>query len=150
MHVLKVLFKIAWVMLASIFFLSFFFFLHWYLPSMKSFLKTNAIPFPCVNQETNLNFFSPPAVSPCWSTSKQRYKKENCITFFPEDESIGWFTWMSPACSGCTVYFTIQAKELHMWMLSLGSTSRCFLCLAAWILQMQSVCEQVQNNIYYL
>lgn len=116
-----------------------FFFLNWYLPSMKSFFHVWIRKPIWISSPPHLLYHhvdQQPSKDP----------KENCITFFPE-ESIGWFTWMSPACSGCTVYFTIQAKELHMWMLLLGSTSRCFLCLAAWLLQMQSVCGQVQNNI---
>lgn len=60
-------------MLASIFFLSFFFSSLLFAKHEEPLKNNSAILFPCGNQKTTLDFSPPPALSPCQSLSEQRH-----------------------------------------------------------------------------
>lgn len=155
MHVLKVLFKIdclkliEWCLPAYSFCLFLiYFFLNWYLPSMKSFLKTTMLYLSHVwIRKTNLNFFSPTCFITMWINIQAENTKENCITFFTR-RWVNWLVHLNESCMQrlyCLFYHSSQ-RVAHVDAVT-GFTFKMFLCLAAWILQMQSVCGQVQNNI---
>lgn len=125
-------------MLASIFFLSFFFLIGicqaWRASSM------------CESENQFEFLFPQPALSPCWSTSKQRSKRK-LHHIFPR-RWVNWLVHLNESCMQwlhCLFYHSSQ-RVAHVDAVT-GFHFEMFLCLAAWLLQMQSVCGQVQNNI---
>lgn len=80
-------------MLASIFFLFFVFSSSLVFAKHEELLKNKRYTFPMCESGKQFEFLLPTCfITMLVNIQAKGYKKENCITFFPEDESIGWFT----------------------------------------------------------